>query len=224
MRCLLCSVKTDHRYALCALCCSDMPHLNATCTRCAEIIPSTLSTPVCGKCSQQPPPFTVTLAPFDYLSPIDYLITQLKFSGNLAAARVLAHLLLTHLQHHYTHQPPWPQVIVPIPLHRQRIYSRGFNQAVEIAKPIAKTIQKPIDIIHCHRSKNTAAQSSLPAKQRENNVQNAFTISQPFPYQHVAILDDVITTGHTITTFAKQLKKAGAQRIDVWAIARAQVN
>jgi ComF family protein len=224
MRCLLCSTKTDEPVALCARCASDLSYLENPCLRCAAQLPTPVTPALCGACSKQPPPFSVTLAPFDYASPIDYLITQLKFSNNLAAANVLAQLLLPYLQQYYQNNPPWPQVIIPVPLHRRRMYTRGFNQAVEICKPIAKHEHCMMDTALCQRVKNTTAQSSLPANQREANIKNAFHITTPYPYQHVAILDDVITTGNTVTTLAKELKNAGVMRIDVWASARAQVN
>ncbi len=113
-----------------------------------------------------------------------------------------------------------PQVIIPVPLHDSKIANRGFNQALELAKPIAKHFQIPIDAQFLRRTKNSVSQSGLNAKQRQTNVKNSFSISANTQYQSVILFDDVMTTAATANECAKTLKRYGVKNIDVWVCAR----
>lgn len=119
-----------------------------------------------------------------------------------------------------------PQIIIPIPLHPRRLRQRGFNQALEIAKPIAKKFHVPLDTAHCQRVRYTEAQTQIPAEHRGSNVKNAFVVDKKFfcgensNISHVAIMDDVVTTGHTVNELSRALRKAGVKTIDVWCCAR----
>lgn len=115
-----------------------------------------------------------------------------------------------------------PECIIPMPLHQKRLVERGFNQAVEISKIISKKIHVPIDYSLCHRTKYTPFQSGLSAKQRKLNLKNAFNISNTKSYQHVAIFDDVVTTGTSVDELAKKLKLSGVKIVEVWALARTE--
>jgi len=117
------------------------------------------------------------------------------------------------------HNRALPHVILPMPLHSTRLKERGFNQAVEIARPIVNHLRLPMDVTS-QRIRATAAQSSLAGSERVANVKNAFVVKENFRGCHVAILDDVITTGCTVTAFSLALKKAGAVKIDVWCCAK----
>jgi ComF family protein len=112
-------------------------------------------------------------------------------------------------------------LIVPVPLHKTRYRERGFNQAIEIARTVAKEMQIPLDLTSCRRNRDTPHQTQLPAKKRRKNLKNAFSIIKPIHARHIAILDDVMTTGSTTHELAYALKKAGASRVDVWVCARA---
>jgi ComF family protein len=114
-----------------------------------------------------------------------------------------------------------PDLLLPVPLHYKRIAERGFNQALEIARIIAKSLQIPIDAKSCIRVRNTAAQAELKSDKRKANVARAFQCIKPIAAKHVAIVDDVVTTGNTVRELSKVLHKAGVERIDVWCIARA---
>jgi ComF family protein len=146
-----------------------------------------------------------------------YLITSLKFGAHYKNARLLGLLLSDHLKQ--TAQRP--DLIVPIPLHKVRYCQRGFNQAIEIAKTVAKELNIPLDLNSCIRHRDTPHQSALSAKQRRKNIKNAFSIIKPLYAQHIAILDDVMTTGSTAHELAYVLKKAGVDQVDVWVCARA---
>ncbi len=114
-----------------------------------------------------------------------------------------------------------PELIIPVPLHPARYRSRGFNQAIEIAWPISKALDIPIDNHTIKRIVNTGTQTKLHARERRKNLRGAFQLKKPLTAKHIAIIDDVITTGSTVTELAVVLKKAGAERIEVWSFARA---
>ena len=152
-----------------------------------------------------------------YQGEIRHLITSLKFGSHTKNARLLGMLLAEHLKQ--TAQAP--DLIVPVPLHKFRYRERSFNQAIEIAKIVSKELRIPLDINSCIRHHDTPHQIALTAKQRHKNMENFFTLIKPINAHHVAILDDVITTGSTVHESANLLKKAGVNRVDVWACARA---
>ncbi len=175
---------------------------------------------LCGQCLQKAPPFDVTYALYLYEAPITKLILALKFNQALVNARVLGELLATAALQSWYKTRSLPTVIIPVPLHPTRLKERGFNQSLEIARPLAKALKLPIDTDHCKRNKVTAPQSTLLAAERRDNVKGAFTVSGHFAGQHVAVIDDVITTGSTVTEFCNVLKQHGAQTIDIWCCAR----
>lgn len=219
--CILCAVTVNGRLELCAACEADLPWLATVCSICAIPITAkeTMQPIICGHCLQQPPPYFKTTALFHYQTPVDNFITALKFQQQLLYARLFGELLSKRLQAIYSDQV-LPELIIPVPLHPKRLRERGFNQALEIARPIAKKLKLPIDIIHCERIRMTAAQSLLAANERQTNLKNAFKIQPTLKAKHVAIIDDVITTGHTITEFSKALQQIGVERIDIWSVAR----
>jgi ComF family protein len=154
---------------------------------------------------------------FRYQSPVDQLIQRLKFRGDLACARTLGILMAERL---VDGEARTPDAILPMPLHRQRLAARGYNQAAELARPIAQRFGVPLDVRSCRRIRATAEQARLAASNRAANVAGAFSCER-LPGRHVAVIDDVITTGHTMAALIKVLHRAGVGRIDVWVCARA---
>lgn len=203
---------------LCEPCHNELPILTHFCLQCAGKI---ILSQGCEKCFKNPPPFDMTHALFSYEDSIKRLILNLKFQKALINAKIFGELLTIKIRDEWYKNDSLPDVIIPIPLHTKRLKKRGYNQALEIARPIHKFLKIPIDITSCQRIKYTAPQATLHADKRQENVKNAFVVYKDFSNQHVAILDDVITTGSTITALALALKKAGAKRIDVWCCARA---
>jgi ComF family protein len=177
----------------------------------------------CGGCLGRPPAFDATYALFAYLPPITKLIMELKFHHKLVNAEILGQLMADTLKNRWYYNKTLPDVIIPVPLHAKRLQERGFNQALEIARPISNLLQIPLDTLSCKRTRHTTAQARLVAEERHQNVKDAFIITQDFTGQTIALLDDVITTGQTVTELSKTLKKAGAKRIDIWAVARANL-
>jgi ComF family protein len=218
--CLFCSASSSRQQDICQACLDDLPKLENPCPRCAKPLPFAHSDLTCGECIKLSPPFDFTHALFAYESPITRFIMQLKFNHALVNARILGELLTEKIQRDWYQHKPLPNLIIPMPLHPNRLKERGFNQAIEIARPIAKSLQLPLQLSDCLRIKETAAQATLLAKERQYNIKQAFKVNKNFSGQHIAVIDDVITTGHTMTEFCKSLKKAGASKIDVWCCAR----
>jgi ComF family protein len=173
----------------------------------------------CGACLKKPLPFHKLCIIFSYTQIIKKLVTGLKFQQQLTYAHILGSLLAEKISSQYQNEK-LPDIIIPVPLHKKRLYERGFNQTMELARPISQKLNIPIDYKRCKRVINTAAQSKLPANQRFNNVKNAFAIQRDLDYQHIALLDDVMTTGHTLIELSRSLYYVGVKRIDVWCCAR----
>ena len=219
-QCVLCLSPTDNTHLLCSECEMDLPKNASHCVRCALPLPITQANQemlICGQCQKISPYYTTSLIPHLYASPLRELIGQLKFHGNLSYSPLLAQSFIHSLK---DRKHNLPECIIPVPLHKQRLHERGFNQALELARIIAKQLQIPLDYALCQRNKATPFQSGLSAKQRKQNLKNAFSLSKNHHYKHIAIFDDVVTTGTTVNELAKQLKKSGVEIIEVWAIAR----
>jgi ComF family protein len=145
------------------------------------------------------------------------LVQALKFRGHLPTARLLGELLCEHTERKCTSTP---DCIVPVPLHPTRLRERGFNQALELARPIARRWRIPILANHVYRARATAPQSQLDLKTRLTNVRGAFVVKRPIHARHVAIVDDVVTTGSTVGELARVLRAAGVEVVQVWSVAR----
>jgi ComF family protein len=211
--CTLCQATDPSGLGLCPYCRTDLPWIGTGCPRCA--LPLTVPGQPCGACQTRPPPFDTTVALFHYAPPVDTLVQQLKFGQGLHLARLFAELLSDRLA-----DAPRPDCILPVPLHPRRQCERGFNQALEIARPLARRLSCRVDIATCVRARATPPQAQLSAVQRRRNLRDAFRIARPLTVRHIALLDDVMTTGSTLAALAGLLRRAGAERIDVWVCAR----
>jgi ComF family protein len=209
--CLLCGTATHT--PLCAACEADLPRApGPTCPICAA--PLATPAPTCGSCLKSPPAFDATLTPMHYSFPVDRLVQSLKYSRRLASADFFARAMLAS---------PHPEgsVIVPVPLSRLRLRERGFNQALEIARPLAHALALPLDATSLVRSRETMPQSRLPWRARQDNVRHAFACNRDFSGLSVIVVDDVMTTGATLDAVARTLKDHGATRVVNWVAARA---
>lgn len=219
--CVLCGDASKRSLDLCIGCENDLPNLTDACHCCANHLSTENqgSANICGECLQEPPLFSQTIALFIYQKPVSKLIYQLKFNKNLVYARLLGKLLSKKISAHYETQT-LPDIIVPVPLHFRRLSERGFNQAVEIARPLAKRLKIPIDLFNCERIRATDPQAELPADNRMQNVKDAFKATAKLEGKYVAVLDDVVTTGQTVSEVCHALQKAGVKKIDVWCCAK----
>lgn len=215
-RCLLCQQQSLEA-KLCAPCYQDLPWTRSACRRCALPLPNTVD--CCGDCLARPPSFDHCWTAFHYASPVDRLIGQFKNQRQLRAGRLLSTLLLDAFQR--SPSPlALPDLLVPVPLHWRRQLGRGFNQAAFVAESLARELKLPLNGV-AKRRFATPKQQQLKRKQRLGNLRDVFAVNAPAVLErHVVIVDDVITTGATAEALSWQLKRAGARRVDVWALAR----
>lgn len=174
----------------------------------------------CGKCQLRPPVYALAHAPLLYAghNEVGFLVKGLKFGRRHACARLLGTLLAESL----AGRADPPEALIPVPLHPKRLQARGFNQSLEIARFLSARLDIPLAPEACRRVRDTAAQSSLgSAKERRMNLRKAFRVAPGLAYQHVALIDDVMTSGTTVTELARTLRRAGVARVEVWACARA---
>jgi len=156
-----------------------------------------------------------------YQYPINTYITQLKFHQQLRYAKLLGTLFAEEASRHHIELP---DIIIPIPLHKKRLQQRGFNQALALAKHISQQLHIPVDYRLISRIKNTQPQTELTAKERKRNCHRAFKRIKPHSYQHIALLDDVITTSHTMQHTLQALKITPPIKISCWSIATTPSN
>lgn len=213
--CVICHARTDRSQDLCETCFHSLPFYGTACSRCGTELAFTA--PFCAICLKHPPPFQGMHILFHYQPPISQWIIQLKFHQQLLYARLLGELFAEVI---LTSGKKLPDAILPMPLHTKRLRSRGYNQALEIAKPIARRIKRPILLDACVRSKSTQPQTTLSRKARAQNMQNAFILQRNVNFKHIAILDDVVTTGNTIDALAKTLQRHHSLNIEVWCCAK----
>lgn len=210
--CLLCAAASDGEI-LCRACSADLPRLpDRCCPRCA------LPTPqgeVCGRCLAHAPNFDATLAAYRYDFPVDKLVQSFKYGHRLALARYFGRQLASLAA------PLDADLIIPLPLHRLRLRQRGFNQALELARPVARACALPIDASSCRRARNTPAQADLSLRERVKNVRGAFECRADLTGKRIMLVDDVMTTGASLDECARTLKLHGATRVSVLVLARA---
>lgn len=209
--CFLCGAPAG-KELLCNPCKYALPQLpELRCPICA--LPTT-GGETCGACLRQPPYFDATYARFRYAFPMDRLVQALKYQHRLAVSGFFAAALL---------EAPRPEgdLLMALSLSDRRLRERGFNQALEIARPLARKLDIPLLTHGCSRVLDTAPQTSLPWKERQKNVRNAFECSIDLSGKSVIVIDDVMTTGATLNEFARTLKKHGAAKVANWVVARA---
>lgn len=168
---------------------------------------------VCGHCLRKPPRFARTVAAYAYGFPVDKLIQAYKFGASLQLARSLAERLVPHIAVR-------PDCIVAMPLHPLRLRERGFNQSLLLARELGARLALPVLEQACHRTRNTAPQSGLAWRERGRNMRQAFACTGAVAGKHVAVVDDVMTTGASLNELAGALKQAGAAEVSTWVVAR----
>lgn len=216
--CLFCQRHDWYRLPICWYCYQALPWLQHSCQQCA----SPLSTGIyCGQCLSKRPSYDHCIALWEYQPPIKRLIQQFKFQRYLSFGRLFGLLLARKLIRHYR-QHQAPEAVIAMPLHRKRLATRGYNQAHLIAKPLANALNLPL-IQLASRQRHTRPQAELPHKLRKSNVKNSFQAPR-HDYQHIAIVDDVLTTGNTCDALAKALKKSGCNFVSIWSVCRTSKN
>ena len=216
-RCLVCGEAGGEAWDLCPTCAAALPWQGRACRRCALPLPEAEDGgATCGACLATPPPLDAVHAACQYTAPVDRLLPRFKFHEDLAAGRLLAQLMADAFG-----ALPRPDALVPVPLHVSRLRRRGYDQALELAKPLARALHVPLrDTLLC-RIRATAAQSERDAAARQRNVRGAFAVTPAAALpRHVVLVDDVMTTGATLHAAARALRRAGVERVDAWVCAR----
>ncbi len=202
---------------LCPPCLAELPALGPACRRCALPLPADPGG-LCGPCLRRSPPFEALVAPFAYGPPLDRLLQALKYGGRLELARPLGERLAVS----WLAAGPPPELLLPVPLHPRRLRQRGFNQALELARAAARRAGLPLAPHLLRRIRDTLPQAALDARARRANVRGAFVLAAGLEgVRRVALVDDVVTTGHTVAELARLLRRAGVEEVRVWAAARA---
>lgn len=214
--CRLCKAPVKNDIGLCQACKLDLPWLFQACHYCAIPLPGNSRVAVCADCQKQAPPLDRCSALFAWTAPISGWVQALKFQQQLEIARLLGCLLAEQ----YSDQPMNPEhTIIPVPIHRKRLSERGYNQALEIARPL-QALGYSVRTDICTRKQPTSAQSRLSAHHRQQNIRGAFSVDKPIKKQKFILIDDVMTTGATLFELARLLKQAGAAHVEAWVIAR----
>ncbi len=200
---------------VCAGCEADLPRLDLACPGCALPVarPET-----CGDCLTTPKPFRRTLCAFLYESPVDVLIQRLKRRDPQVVCRYLAPWLASRVKAHYP-GPQLPNLLVPVPLHWRDRWRRGYNQTEHLALQLGRELQIPVRCI-VKKQRAASAQKNLRRAARLANLKGVFGCTAELKGLHVAVVDDVITTGATVARMAECLLQSGAASVDVWALAR----
>jgi ComF family protein len=210
--CVLCGAEAVGR-RLCVRCQPLIPLNTQACARWAAPLPA--PAPRCGECLGREPAFDAALAACRYEPPLDRLVQKYKYAEGLAVARALAPLLADRVQACGSR----PDGLLPIPLHRTRLRQRGYNQALVLAMELARLLGLPVLGDGLDRTRATTAQAGLEADERRRNVRGAFAARPGLP-THMALIDDVMTTGSTLDEAARTLKAAGVTRVQAWVLAR----
>ena len=215
-RCLACGEVGHDGLDLCVTCHAQLPWNLLACRQCGIAMPDARLSR-CGACQIDPPPFSHAFCPLHYRFPIDRLLPRFKFHGDLAAGALLATLMQWPVD-----PADLPDALVPVPLHRSRLRTRGYDQALELARALGHGLGLPLNAHALQRSRATQAQTELGAVERKHNVSGAFELRPGARLPtHVALVDDVMTTGATLAECARVLLTGGVQRVDAWTIARA---
>ncbi|MFP5431432.1 MAG: double zinc ribbon domain-containing protein [Gammaproteobacteria bacterium] len=218
--CLLCQTPASSAQPLCDGCLADLPWNAHACERCALPLPPELL--LCGECRPRPPPQQSAIAPLRYVFPVDSLVAGHKYHRQLAYTPLFSQILLEAIR---AADRPLPQLVIPVPLHTRRLAERGYNQSLELARPVARTLGLPLETRLVKRERHTRAQRTLDAATRQLNLERAFAVDTrrlehlAYPV-HVALVDDVLTTGATVGAIAGLLQRHGVTDIDVWCVAR----
>lgn len=214
--CLACGEAGHAGLDLCETCRASLPWNQDPCSQCGIGL-AAAGQLHCGACRLDPPPFTHAFCPLHYRFPIDRLLPRFKFHGDLAAGELLATLMQWPLD-----PGNLPEALVPVPLHRSRLRTRGYDQALELARALARGTRVSVCANALVRRRATQPQTELGAADRQRNMRDAFALrpGARLP-MHVALVDDVLTTGATLGECARVLLAGGVQRVDAWTIARA---
>lgn len=212
--CILCNQFHKNALAVCFKCIELIQHLGPTCQQCSYPIFDT-SYALCGQCVLKPPCFDRVIVAYPFEEPLRSLLHDFKYHEGLYLASFLCELMLRA----WFAQSNMTQCLIPVPMHPKKLRVRGYNQAAVLTKRLAEKLGCPYDLTSCKKIINTRPQAQLDSEERQKNLQGSFSID-PLPFEHVTVIDDLLTTGSTANELAKALKKSGVKRVDIWCCAR----
>ena len=229
--CILCKSDVTWSHFLCKQCHEYLPLLNKPhCEICCEPFTNIIDmqfpfsikvSDICGRCQKKRPAYKKCIAPFEYFDPVITMLHYFKYKNKFSYANPLIETLLQRIEKEYSVQT-LPKAIIPIPLHNSKIKTRGYNQSIIIGNKLGKRLKLPVYTNILKRIKNTQSQTSLDIEERHKNMKNAFVLNKIDPnlnLEHIAILDDTITTGATANAAAILFKKYKIS-CDVWCLAK----
>lgn len=206
------------KWGVCSVCTRALGGLKG-CPQCG--LPAVSQTLPCGRCLKKAPPWRALVAVDDYVLPLSRLVHQFKFSSQTRLAKPLARLLLLAvLQARRTRGLPKIDLIMNVPLFRRRHWRRGYNQSDLLCRPLARWLGCRYAACALKRVHATAVQHRLNARLRKRNLKNAFRLELPVNGLHIAIVDDVVTTGSTVAELSRLLLQSGAASVQVWCLCR----
>ncbi|KTC96302.1 ComF family protein [Legionella feeleii] len=212
--CVLCQQYHRDPFAVCQPCNDLFKQITHACYFCALPLPDAKFL-VCGVCSQKKPGFDHTITRYYFEEPLRTLIHEFKYRDAFYLRTFLTKLMLDALPEKTTST----QCLVPVPLHPRRLQQRGFNQAAELAKLLAKQLKIPCELNLCKKIIHTIPQANLDSQRRRKNLHQAFQVKIN-SYNHITLIDDLLTTGSTVNELARLFKQQGVTRVDVWCCAR----
>ncbi|MGV3345250.1 DNA utilization protein GntX [Enterobacteriaceae bacterium LUAb1] len=205
-------------HGICSFCLRTLP-LPVCCPQCG--LPSAHSHQPCGRCLKHPPHWQRLLAVSDYSPPLSLLIKHFKFTDTTALTAPLARLMLLRwLKVHHQHDHQRPDLLLSVPLHRRRIWQRGYNQADLLARQLAYWLRYDYAPHALCRIRYGRPQRDLSAQIRRRNVRGAFRVEMAVKGLHIALIDDVVTTGSTVGEISRVLHAAGVASVQIWCLCR----
>ena len=213
--CILCDtiLATQTTHLCCAACWQNLPHLKTACRHCAR---STPDGEICGRCLTKPLSTGIAVVPLTYEGDAIRLVRALKFENSLRAAHTLGYLVAAEVKARYP-ESGLPRQIVPTPMSWRRHVVRGYNQATRLAEDISKRLSIPT--VNALKRRHGPTQHGRSRSARESLAANSFIYTGHIE-EHIALLDDVMTTGATMRAMATTCRNAGVRRIDLWATCR----
>jgi len=209
-----CGHKLTNHQVFCSHCLNELKRIRNPCSLCGN--ENQTPDPICAACLYDQPRWQHMIAPLQYQGLTRELLMRFKFSESLEFSNSLIKTIINH----FSSQQPRPEVLIPVPLHHQRLMQRGYNQAFEIARLISRELSIPLDTNCLRRVRPTHAQAGLSAYKRQKNILKAFEAGNLRGYQHVAVIDDIITTGSTANEVTKTLHRVGIETVEIWGLAR----
>ncbi len=221
--CLLCLAPCPLTEGICRDCLTSLPRLGLACQKCREPLssfhPSEDEQLLCRRCQQRPRPYQDCIIGLQYSTPVAQMVHKLKYQRQLSYLKPLTRHLRHELEQHYRDKP-WPEALLPVPIHWWKLRQRGFNQAQLIAKQLSRELGIPLLHRPIRKLATRASQAHLGAAARQHNSQQAYRIDKHISQQHIAVVDDVMTTGATVDAVCRVLQNQQTYTIDIWCIAR----